>query len=189
MNKNQVVSLSAALLLITLGARTADAAPITWTLQNVTFASGATGSGSFAYDATSNAYSSLNLSVSAFPVSIFQYPYFFTASNSTTLEKLDSNAADLTGAHVVALAFVSPLTNAGGTIALVTNNGSGADFYTTCANSSCGAALAKTLITGGSVTTMPTTAATPEPTSLSLIPLGLLTLALAKRRCGMVASR
>jgi hypothetical protein len=45
-------------------AGSASAAPVTWTLNGVTFQDGATASGSFVYDATTNTYSNVNITTS-----------------------------------------------------------------------------------------------------------------------------
>src|SRR4051794_16816561 len=92
----------------------APGAPIAWTLQNVTFVNGATAQGSFIFDAASNQYSNVNLSISALPGSNFQFLWSFGGSFPNNLNRTDSNnAADLTGAHLFELSFVTALTNAG----------------------------------------------------------------------------
>ncbi|MEP7354005.1 MAG: hypothetical protein ABI824_12310, partial [Acidobacteriota bacterium] len=70
---------AAALVMMTLGSPTVGAAPITWYLQGVTFADGGTASGSFVYDATTNVYSGVNVSVTAtssYPATIFSRALF-----------------------------------------------------------------------------------------------------------------
>ena len=168
-----------ALFFFVLGASSASAAPITWTLQNVTFLDGGTGSGSFVYDATTNVYANINISVSAtagYPATTFQF--LLPGGNfSFGLVATDSNNANLTGAHRISLVSFSNLTNAGGTIFISTN---GSSRKATCANADCAQGLPDIAVTGGSMTTLNTP--TPEPTTLSLIPLGLLVITAARWR-------
>src|SRR4051812_5625079 len=115
MNKKGFITATAAALL-TLGSSAGSAAPLTWTLQNTTFTDGGNALGSFVYDATTNVYSGINISVSAhgsFPASVFQFPNFNFGGllqSPNALGAFDSNAADLTGANVFFMSFASPLT-------------------------------------------------------------------------------
>jgi hypothetical protein len=162
------------------GASNARAAAITWTLQSVAFTDGGTASGSFAYDASSNVYTNINIATTAtggIPATLFQFKSVFGTAPSVGVF-LDSGAANLTGFHDLTLRFATDLTNAGGTSALLLSNGS---FETTCSNAMCGSVTAPTsYITAGRVTTGG--AATPEPATLSLIPLGLAAIYAARRR-------
>ena len=163
-----------------LGISNAHAAPVTWTLQNVVFNDGATASGSFAYDATTQLYSAINVSTTAtggIPATVFLYKSIFGAPGSNAVF-LDSNAADLSGSHDLTLFFSTNLTNAGGTIPLQPAQ---RGFITTCDNSFCGTVVPPSSdITSGSVTTNPT--AVPEPVTASMILLGLLGTVVARRR-------
>ena len=155
--------------MIVLGCSNAEASPITWTLQSVAFADGGIASGSFVYDATTTSYSAFNVSTTGtggIPATNFQYRSIFSGVPGSTLVLLDSNAADLTGAHDLTLRFTNALTNAGGTSALVLANGS---FETTCGNAICGSVIApSSFTTAGSVTSNPNGTATPEPATFAL---------------------
>jgi hypothetical protein len=147
---------------MTLGPFVANALPITWTLENVTFAGGATASGSFVYDADTNQYISRDIVFSALPATPFLFQYPQLGFDPGELDSVNSDAADLTGVGYLALIFGSILTDAGGTVAL--SNG----FEGTCSNATCLAVALGPTVKGGSVTT-----ATPEPATLALFPLGL----------------
>ncbi|MEP7355451.1 MAG: PEP-CTERM sorting domain-containing protein, partial [Acidobacteriota bacterium] len=89
---------------------------------------------------------------------------------------VDSNAADLANAHGLVLDFDFPLTNGGGAILLFdpyTSTGGAKGICSTAP--SCNGIGISALITGGSVTT------TPEPTTWSLLALGLGAVVMKKR--------
>lgn len=130
-------------LLSCLGA-SASAAPLTWTLDNVVFDDGGTVTGSFIYDADTNTYSGISLQTAGGPItgaSGYQltwlggstqpsFPYSrsafgFTAADFSAMVARD--VYDEFGMYQfthhqypqLKLRFVSGLTNAGGTVALV----------------------------------------------------------------------
>ena len=174
-------ALAVAAVSMVLAPLSANASPITWTLQSVIFADGGTASGSFAYDAAANVYSAISISTSAtggIPAALFQYKSIFGTAPSVGVF-LDSNAANLTGFHDLTLRFSNNLTSAGGTSPLQLSSSS---FETTCSNSQCGiVANPSSYITGGSVTA-PGGTATPEPATLLLLPISLLGILTASRR-------
>lgn len=161
------------LFALTLAPFSATATPLLWTL-NGTFTDGGTASGSFTYDADTNVFSNINILASGgssgLPASAFQY---ISSSGSTFLVLFDSNAPDLTGAHWLMLGFNSPLTNNGG----VVDVGNGSEL--TCNNATCSNLTLPTRGFTASGNTV--TAPTPEPTTLTLIPLGVFALLLRKR--------
>ena len=101
----------------------ASADGITWTLNDVTFIGGGSASGSFNYDAVSNLYSAVNVATTAgAPFAGSSYNTITDAIyfNSTAIgfgpnPFLNYNGGNLTGATVIELLFLNPLTNAGGT--------------------------------------------------------------------------
>lgn len=99
---------------------TVHAAPILWTLQNVTFDDGGTATGSFVYDADLGnapaALSSINITTtsgSAYGGTSYSTAFFTSLPNWLAVANAPVNAT-----HGLQLEFVSPLTNAGGTIAI-----------------------------------------------------------------------
>jgi sugar lactone lactonase YvrE len=121
----------------------------TWTLSGVTFAGGGTASGSFAYDATSNTFSSINITVTGAAFGDATYtaldPGF--PSTSTELVAVPSILADFTNTPVLALDFTSPLTNSGGTVALGTSHG-----IQVCSTATCSVSTIVSSVATGQVT-------------------------------------
>src|SRR3954447_5840331 len=95
----------------------AYAGPMVWTLDGVTFASGGTATGTFAYDPLTNKYSSVNISVPGH--SYVEPPAIVItggalASSATLLEVQDNVGSDQ---FELSLRFTGPgLTAAGGTV-------------------------------------------------------------------------
>jgi len=113
-------------LVLLIGASGANAAAITWTLNNVTTVgtglfAGVPGTltGSFDYDATTNTYS--NILIRHTPNSVEPTPLTFsTFSSGTSLTLTALNGPPdpdgSVGRHSVAMVFASALTNAGGSV-------------------------------------------------------------------------
>ena len=108
----------------------AIAFPVTWTLSGATFNDGGTATGSFVYDADTNALSNWSVSVAGGNTGTFPPITYDTTSGSSTIS---GQGATLTGtmlcigtcsgpARELRMPAVSPLTNAGGTIAIDTAN-------------------------------------------------------------------
>src|SRR5262245_48383690 len=105
--------------LIAMFAQPVHADPIVWTLQGVTFDTGATATGSFTYDAATNNYQNVSISVTGsgfltaktYPA-ISDFIFGATANNLSFIQPL------LRGQRTLSLTFLSPLTDTGGTIAL-----------------------------------------------------------------------
>jgi hypothetical protein len=173
------ISLAALCLFVWPGSASADPTPITWTLSGVTFSGGATASGSFVYDATTNTFTSIDVTVAG---SLFGNGTYTTldpgfGSSATELVTVPSTLLDFTGTPVLALDFSSPLTDAGGPNPL----GIGSHGIQQCLDAACSAsnvefAVASGSVVGGSV------APTPEPSSLLLFSTGLLGLGQFLRR-------
>ena len=107
-------------IVLTLIASSIHAAPITWTLENVTFADGGTATGSFAFDSVTDTYSGISITTQggdavAFPG--LSYTELFTEALSTNLSLQTQTAY---GGHGFGLKFDSALSDAGGIISIVT---------------------------------------------------------------------
>jgi hypothetical protein len=159
------------LALLTAGA--AHAVSFTWTISGLSFTDGATVSGSFGYDATTNTYSPINVSVtggSAGPATfIAQHPL---ADATTAL--FVAGSGNLTGVRIIAIYGNNPLTNAAGTRTVNVAEG-------TCGDPTCTTAPA--FRNGGPGTL--TAAAQPPPPQTTGVPaistagMALLVLLLA----------
>ena len=153
------VHFAALVSIVALFSASANATPVDWYLSGVTFADGGTASGSFTYDADTSTYSAISISTTAGSIITTAKSYdviksgvgcstpeVFCVINSADV----ANCAGKTGATFAHVG--TPLTNAGGTIALTF-----AREYTfenfTC--STVGSPLR--LVTTGSFTSNPTT--------------------------------
>lgn len=152
--------------LLACGSATAIATPVTWYLSNVVFSDGGIAQGQFTYDVNAGplgTYSGVNISVSGGGFSNLVY---------TTATPVLSNQVSLNSINVprtLELSFVPvQLTNGGGTVALTFLSGE------------LGPAGARSAT--GFVTTTPPGGVTPEPTSLTLMSLGVGLLIFARMK-------
>jgi hypothetical protein len=156
-------------------------AGVVWQMMGVTFDDGATASGSFAYAAATNTYSAWDISVTfgpAFPA----YRYLpnvdggiIGINNATTVDILAFSSTVASGLRFVRLQFSVPLTDAGGTIPLVTNP-------TAYPFTSVERDTLRRFVTAGRITSIPESL-TPEPSSFTLVGAALaLALAVVNRR-------
>ena len=176
-----------AALALSAVATTATAVPITWSvsgslLDNFSPAT-QTFSGSFVFDADIGGfigYSSVNIQTSGGGSTSPTNLTLVGPINSFDQQLLVASALS-PGAVGLVFSFVSPLTNAGGTLAL---GGLGLPGLGICTNSDCSGLTETWNITSGSASTRPTSV--PEPMSLALVGLGLvgirMTRAMGSRR-------
>jgi hypothetical protein len=93
-----------------------SAAPVTWTLQGVTFNDGGTASGSFVYDAQTNTYSAINITTTTGTTRTGASYAFVCITPCTQAQPSPvvvlfltaSSASDQTGLPVLGIAFLPP---------------------------------------------------------------------------------
>jgi len=144
--------------LIALCAISAQATPLTWYLEGVTFADGGTASGSFVYDVDNGVFGTYNnisiTTTAGTTITATTFAYLDpSAINFSLVFHSVTTTGNLTGTPVMQLFFSSPLTDAGGTVPLVTG---GTSQWAVCANSTCNAVTGPVVdVTAGVVTTTP----------------------------------
>lgn len=143
------------------------AVPVTWTLTGVTFSDGGTAAGSFVYDADTNTFSSINISVTGGSLPAVTYVTTHPLAVANFPSFLPTASGNLTGVRVIVLSVGSALTNAAGTIALVATLAEGP-----CDNATCSSASGvRSFAAGGSLV------GTAAPTAIPAISTAVLTLA------------
>jgi hypothetical protein len=157
----------------------ASATPVTWTLQNVVFDDGATASGTFVYDASTGTLGAVAITTTSGPVVtgasyVLNDPGFGPGTN--VVDVVTGTFADYTGLPVLQLYMAAPMTNAGGTIALVFG-GTGEGI---CGAVDCN--WGSVSRQGGGFITAGTTPSVPEPATISMLLLGLFGLGMLYRR-------
>ena len=166
-------SLAVAAILVLFAHAGAQATPTTWTLSNVTYADGATAAGTFDYDASSNTYSSVDVTLSN--GTLYSSFHFGTSNVNFKANNRVSFCSTGTGcanADYVYLIFASALTdiapNAGPTSLAVTGHSYGV-------TNGSGFITGSSAISSGSVTAnAQAVQSAPEPTSLALAGLAML---------------
>lgn len=167
MNKQFFSSLAIGFALLT-GAVSAQAAPITYTLQGVTFTDGTRATGSFIFDALTKQSSAFDVSTQAGIMSAFVWSkansglYYGGGAGPNNFVLMTTD-----GRRVFNFSFLSALTDAGGTYAL--------NIASTYECNNCGTFRR---VNAGSVTSN----AIPEPASLALMLPALGALVAARRR-------
>jgi hypothetical protein len=176
MSKNILSGLAAAVALLLGASISAQANPITYTLNNVTFADGAKASGWFEFDAVSHQSSAYSISTTPGTLTAFTWNksdsglYYGGGAGPNNFTLITTN-----GLRVFNFSFANPFTNAGGTFAINT-----ASTYE-CYNCS-----PFRRVTGGTVTSV-TANVVPEPGTAALILSAIGALGFTMRRRKQVA--
>ncbi len=132
---------SARILLVGLcGVMAASAFPVRWVLSGVTFAGGGTASGSFVYDADANTFSSVSITTTS--TGSFTGQTYVTVvpppTSGASFVVSVTTGAFTTGTPDFFLLPATPLTDAGGTLALVVGtNPAGSSSEGVCGNAAC----------------------------------------------------
>jgi len=190
MKRIQTLIRTAVLGLLVGGASLAHASTQTWTFSSVAFDDGTILSGSFSYDAAVDNVLSYSISVQSGSLPAFTYDmtdsgvytYSSTSPNPIAAGFYGPNElfiANNDGSSSILLDFAAPLTDAGGSVALLTGNASSditASSYETNGDSSVTRYVTQGSVTTGSVT------AVPEPGTGTYALCGLAGLALISIR-------
>lgn len=173
--------LAAALALVAC-APASWAMPIQWTLSDVLFEDGGTASGSFIYDASTNAYSAISITTSGgslTPNATFTALVSGTSGDAVLVPTAGPN---LTGSNLLQLIFQFPLTNAGGTVYLYDPFFPAASSYQgSCLNAACTSQdFGRLVVDGGIISGAP--AVVPVPAALWMFGAGLGVLGIVRRR-------
>jgi hypothetical protein len=155
-------------------ATTAQATPVTWSVDQLSLTDGSTVSGGFTYDATLDLVSDINITLTT---STPGSPYTLTNQFYPTLGSVffgftETAAADYTGQATLWIDVASALTDAGGSVPINLGAGYGWGF---CSVPSCTTASNPGDLSGN-------LAAVPEPATLTLIGLGLAGVTASRKR-------
>lgn len=157
----------------------ATAVPVTWTLVGVTFEDGGTAVGSYVFNADTAGFSDISIVTSPNPTLGLGATYGVATGVGTALFFDTVESFPLTGTDRLLFDLVSPMTNAGGTIAINLASQT-PDAEGTCTNADCSFIDPFRLIVSGSITTVVTPV--PEPSALVLFAAALAGLVLSLRR-------
>lgn len=165
-------ALLATLLLAMAIPAAAMADPVNWTLNGVTLSSG-TASGSFTYDSDTDTFSNINIVTTAGTLPGATYTQRGGAYNDSTggLRIGALTAAGNGGNSALALQVTTAMTNAGGTITIVTGLAASAEY--TCGGGTCSVSAPFRAITGGSIVGVPV-APVPTMSEWAMILFGLM---------------
>jgi hypothetical protein len=167
------------LLLFIAALPNAQATPVLWYFNGVSFDDGGTASGSFLYDATLQRYSSVDIVTTAGTASAgetYGWPAVPQSGSPTLLIAfpIPFSPSFLTGTPEFIIQFSAPLTDAGGTIPLLVGTEGPISGEAICLDAGCNSASGVRLATSGAVSSAP------EPaTVVYLVSAGLV---LADRR-------
>lgn len=157
----------------------AYAIPVTWTLSGVTFDDGGTASGSFDFDASlsdETAYSNISITTTTVGAYTGSSSYRGAGFNPNEAKMFDAYSND---GHSLFLRFDSALTGAAGT-SVLTNSGGFASMETLF--DLYDYSFLDRYVTAGSVTTLASVAAVPEPETYALMLAGLAAVGFAAKR-------
>lgn len=163
----------------------ANAAVVTWTLQDVAFADGGAASGTFDFDAATGAYSNIAITTTdgaARSGVSYGIPNPSSSGNADLLIAVTGSFADFTGVPELAMNWEAALTDLGGTVAL---NIAGFSFESDCVDATCaGVANNSDLrrFISGYVTTTPSVSDVPLPAALPLFLAGLAGIGAMRRK-------
>jgi PEP-CTERM motif-containing protein len=144
----------------------AQAATLTWVLQNVMFADGGTATGSFGYDADTNNFSAINITTSVNAGLGTTYGVPTGVGTSTLFDTV--TAFPVTGESRLIFELAAAMTNLGGTIA-INLFGIFLDVELLCTEPSCTTLTTHRFLTQGAITASPV----PLPAALPLFAAGL----------------
>jgi len=138
-----------------------QAAPVTWTFENVVFVDGGSAAGSFVYDVATDIFSDIDITTTAGSIlSDATYgisnPYVSsgtTVAYGKTLAQFVSAEGDLTGTQSILLNIGGLLTNQGGSIYITDS------VEVACTNSNCVTYAAPRIMASGYITAVPVPAA------------------------------
>lgn len=167
-------------LMLIVGALTvqnANAIPVMWAVEGVTFNDGGTIRGSFVFDAQTGAYSNIKLVSTAtvlFSGASYGGPLFNYSSSIFQLRSM-SDQMTLAGDTAVFLNWASVLTDAGGTTAVVPYIAQSANSFEGVIGFRGAPRVDRYVTDGGTVSSVP------EPATIVLIALGTAGILLRRR--------
>ena len=162
------VSFAAAISIACITVPTANAATLSWELQNVTFDDGGTATGSFGFDADAGTFSAINILTSTNGSLGDSYGFPVGFASATTLDFLEAGAGAVLGSSRLLLSLSSAMTNSGGIIAFaLTPFG----LEGICSNANCTSVDPLRNALGGSIVS-----AVPIPAAVWLFGTGILGL-------------
>lgn len=185
-------SIATALLALMGFAGSAQAVPVQWTLQDMTYSNGSVATGSFTYDRDTNTFSSISISVTAGITSFYEASTFdaiaptsgnwFGAIFTTLPLSFDTDPncvpSSSCGTHGLLIGVnPSEMTNAGGTLA-VNNSALMVCSDDICNNGSWQFTWVTQNLTTGSITAVPES----DTYAMLLAGLGLVGGVVARRR-------
>lgn len=170
--------LSAAILVV---APVADAAPVRWSVDQLSLTDGSTVSGGFTYDASLDLVSDTAITLATTsPGSPYQLTHrFYPTLGGLFFAFTETAAADYTGQATLWIWVTSPLTDAGGAVPIDTSVGYG---WGVCNIASCLSASNPGDLRGSLV-------GVPEPGMLALLCLGLGGVVASRKRRGVGRAR
>jgi hypothetical protein len=148
------------LLLLIAPLPIAQASPVVWYFNGVTFNDGGTASGSFVYDAALQQYSGVDIVTTAGTASAgetYSWPILPQFGSPTLLFAfpIPFSPNFLTGTPEFVIQFSSALTDAGGTIPLNVGSEGPITGEAICLDAGCGSASGVRLATSGAVSSAP----------------------------------